>query len=390
MKRIYGSVGLVCAVFTTIFAQTASITTWKNDAKAAYSIIHDDYGDPGVDGIWQHADTIASNRGVKFTIGAISSQCEYPRNINEFSNPYGYAKEVMMNQHGHEIMSHSHTHSCAVGNAGWSPCSMPTGQGWGESGNFADEIIGCTESIEDGTGHKPQFYIFPFDRFTNTANDKLKELGYIGSRTGWSSPAGESFYRNGYNANDLNTFYPDQDGFFRSAVQVFDDNDANSSNHGAILNAEVDRAISSNQWANRELHNVGNSGWGHVSIKGYRDHINYLQQKIANGDLWVGTISEILTYQMQKLKYQPIINQTATSTWQVGWDVINSQYDINPATYLAGLNYTSPITLRVDLEGKAGLWEITQNNSPVVYEIKDGVLFTNVYPHLGSIELDLI
>ena len=361
MKKIFIAVGLVYSILTTMFAQTATIATWKNDTKAAYSIIHDDYGDPGVDGIWRYADTIASNRGIKFTIGAISGACENSRNINEYSNPYDYAKHVMMEQHGHEIMSHSHTHSCAVGNENWSPCNMPAGEGWGESGDFANELVGCTESIETGTGHKPQFYIFPYDRFTNAANAKLKELGYIGSRTGWSSPIGESFYRNGYENSDLNTFYPDAEGFFRTSVQVFDDDDANSSNHGAILNAEVDRAIANNEWANRELHNVGNSGWGHVSEDGYRNHINYLQAKVANGDLWVGTISEILTYQMQKLKYQPNVNQTATNTWEVDWSVINSQYNINPATYLAGLTYTSPITLTVDLEGKTGIWEITQN-----------------------------
>ena len=46
---------------------TGYIADWKGDANAAYTIIHDDYGDPGVDGIWQYADTICSNRGIKFT-----------------------------------------------------------------------------------------------------------------------------------------------------------------------------------------------------------------------------------------------------------------------------------------------------------------------------------
>ena len=93
---------------------TGHIANWKNDADGAYSMIHDDYGDSGVDGIWQYADTICSNRGIKFTFGAIANSCETQRNINGYDTPYDYAKDVMMAQHNHEIISHSHTHNCAA------------------------------------------------------------------------------------------------------------------------------------------------------------------------------------------------------------------------------------------------------------------------------------
>ena len=257
---------------SSVFGQSATITTWKGEAKGAYSIIHDDYGSFVVDGIWQYADTIAANRDIKFTIGAISSSCEESRSIKGKPNPYAYAKDVMMAEHHHEIISHSHTHSCAVGGAG---LACPD-EGWGQTGDFTEEIIGCTQSIEDGTGHKPQYYIYPYDQFTNLANNKLKDLGYIGSRTGWTSALGETFHRNGYNANDTEDFYPDVDGFFRTAVQIFDDNDTKSSNHAEILNSVVDQAILNSEWGNRELHNVGSSGWGSVSVDGYREHLNYV------------------------------------------------------------------------------------------------------------------
>lgn len=183
MKKILISINLTCAVLSVIFAQTASIATWKNDATGCYNIIHDDYGDRAVDGIWKYADTICSNRGIVFTIGAITSSCEESRSINTYSSPYDYAKNVMMDQHGHEIMNHSHTHSCAVGRAGW-------GENWGSnasSPDFETELSTSTTSIFDNTGHYPRYYIFPYDRFTDNANDRLKELGYIGSRTGFTS-----------------------------------------------------------------------------------------------------------------------------------------------------------------------------------------------------------
>lgn len=387
MKKILLSLSVICTMATSTLAQKAKIATWKNNSKAAYTIVHDDYGDPSVDGIWEYADTIAANRDIKFTIGAISGSCETKRDINGYEDPYAYAKDVMMAQHGHEVMSHSHTHSCAVGNAGWWPCED---DGWGELNDFADEIVGCTESIEEGTGHKPQYYIFPYDRFTNSSNDKLKELGYIGSRTGWTSPLEEEFYRDGYNDNDLNTFYPDADGFFRTSVQVFDDKDADSPNHAEILNAEVDEAIANSEWANRELHNVGERGWGYVSVEGYRAHLDYLKSKVEKGDLWVGTVSEILTYQMQKLKYEASISEVEDLAWLVEWNDINPTYNVDVAEYLKDLSYTSPITLTVDLEGRTGIWEITQSENPVEYEIIEGVLYTNVYPHEGAVKINLL
>ena len=72
-------------IFTTfsLFAQnpTGYIATWKGDANAAYSIVHDDYGLEGADGIWQYGDTIAYNRGIKFVFGVYTDLCE-----SRFSN----------------------------------------------------------------------------------------------------------------------------------------------------------------------------------------------------------------------------------------------------------------------------------------------------------------
>ena len=78
--------GILLCGFTPLLMSaqtpTGEIATWKNDARGAYTLIHDDYGDSGVDGIWQYADTICSNRGVTFTFGAIANSCESSRSIN--------------------------------------------------------------------------------------------------------------------------------------------------------------------------------------------------------------------------------------------------------------------------------------------------------------------
>lgn len=389
----------------SLFAQnpTGYIATWKGDVDAAYTIIHDDYGAAVVDGIWQYADTIAANRGIKFVIGAIAQSCEENRAINGYSNAYGYAKNVMLAQHGHEIISHSHDHDCAVGNAGWPsdggtrPCDDFT-EYWGENSSYANfntQLVTAHNSIETGTGFSPVYYIFPYDRFSYIANDKLKDMGYLGSRTGWDGPfpSNPAYHRNGYENSDLSTFYPDADGFFRTAVQVFDgnDDDKSVSQQVAELNGEVDNAISTNMWCNRELHNVGPSGWGAVRVDAYRQHINYLKQKVDEGKLWVGTVSEILTYQMQKLKYSVNINYvSASDIIYVTWNSIGSQYDVDLATYLSPLSIETPITLVVNLDGLTGNYVVRQNLvdlSTDKYFVNDGKMYVHVYPHEGDVQI---
>ena len=377
---------------------TIHIADWKNDADGAYTMIHDDYGDPGVDGIWQYADTICSNRGIKFTFGAIASSCEIERNINGYLSPYSYAKNVMMAQHNHEIISHSHTHNCAVGNALW-PGGGACDDGptfWGENSSYPDfntQLVTAHNSITNNTGFEPVYYIFPYDRFTTLANNKLKDLGYIGSRTGWSGPYSPdaNFHREGYENSDESSFFPDTDGFFRTAVQVFDADDQamDVANQVAVLNNEVDNAIATGMWANRELHNVGLTGWGSVKEESYRAHVTYLQDKVEEGTLWVGTVSEILTYQIQKLKYSPNLNYVAEDDKiYVSWNTIGGEYNVNVASYLSGLSVKTSVTVVVDLDGLTGGWSVKQDGLPVSdFTQANGKLYINVYPHEGELEI---
>ena len=391
MRRIL-LLGLTSYVFgVSAQTPTASFADWKDDAQGAYSIIHDDFGGGGLEGIWRYADTICSNRDVKFTFGAIAGSCEDAVDVNGFSNAYGYAKDVMMAQHQHEIMSHSHTHSCAVGNGGWSDCDAT---GWGEepsSFEFRRELRTAHESILNGTGFASKYYIYPYDRFSDAANDTLKAMGYLGSRTGWDSPrSGDATYpRDGYENSDLNTFFPDADGFFRTAVEVFNDSDAglNDAGQATVLNDEVDAAIATSMWANRELHNVGNSGWGHVTENAYRTHINYLREKVESGELWIPTVSEMMTYQMQKLKFTPNVSydggsETATVTFAED----NSSYSFTMSDYLTGLEISSPVTLIVEMSGLSGSWSVSQDGFDLLDVNQQGsTLYINCFPHQGSL-----
>ena len=375
------------------------IADWKNDANAAYSIVHDDYGLAGCDGIWQYGDTIAYNRGIKFVFGAYTDLCE-TRYIkpNGYDNLYDYAKNVMIAQHGHEIANHSSSHACAT-DKGWSPCLFGWGEsGWGEAPLGPDldvEINEAHNSIVNGTGFVPKYYVYPYDAFTNATNQRLEDLGYIGSRTGWSSSytSDEGYHRNGYENSDEADFFPNSNGFFRNGVQVFNDDDAEMGWEAQLseLNNEIDNIIANNLYANREFHNVGNSGWGHVKVEAYRAHMDYLKLKVDEGKLWVGTVSEIFTYQIQKLKYSANINYVSESDRiYITWNTIGSEYDVDVESYLSDLVIKTPITLVVNLDGLVGSYFVSQNSVDLNtdnYYVNEGKMYINVYPHDGDVQI---
>ena len=59
------------------------------------------------------------------------------------------------------------------------------------------------------------------------------------------------------------------------------------------------------------MHNVGATGWGRISVTDYRNHLDHLKSEVDNNNLWVGTISEVLTYQIQKINYTPATSYDA-------------------------------------------------------------------------------
>lgn len=387
---------------TTLFAVSqvipSSIATWKNDAQGAYSIIHDDYGNSSVDGIWQYADTIAYNRGLKFTFGAITKDCEETRWTGGYSTPYGYAKNVMMAQHNHEIINHSHHHNCAVAR-GWGECATT---GWGElpaSSDWNDNLIVSNSSIETNTGHHPRYYIYPYDQFTDAANQQLESMGYLGSRTGWSVDGIHAPYHMwGYEHSDDHDFFPNSNGFFRTGVHVFNDvhTSMTQQQQTDTLNYYINYAINNNKWANRELHNVGPAGgWGSVKEESYRQHLNYAKQKVETGELWMGTVSEILTYQYQKLVSTPTANYDDFSkSVTVSFNFNHSSYTPNLSDYLDHLTIKTPVTIKIDISSISSDIDfnnitVTQNSNSITdYSLVGNYLLVNVYPHDGEVLIE--
>lgn len=323
---------------------TASFANWKDNKKAAYTIIHDDFS-AYVSGIYQYADPIATSRGIKFCFGAIThpDQC----------GPTEWAQARTLMSHGHECINHTHNHFCG-GSA--SQCSGLTTYG---TADFGTELGLSSQIIEANTGVKPLFFIHPYDAPSTAIENYLLGLGYLGARGG---------NQNAVNASSFTDF-------MHLNFYVWAPSSAVSS-----LNQPVDAAIAAGGYAIREFHGVNDPSWGSLSITNYTNHLDYVKAQMTNGNLWNATATEVITYKMQRDAYQP----------SVSYNAANGQIDVN-FTNVRAINTSilkTPVTVNVNLNTITDNYTVSQNGLPVTFTRSGNTLTFNVYPHQGSVILN--
>jgi PA14 domain/Secretion system C-terminal sorting domain/Polysaccharide deacetylase len=319
---------------------TVSYATWKDNAKAAYTLVHDDFGAAQTPGIVNYADTIAYNRGVKFCFGAITVDCD--------ANDWADARRMM--SHGHEVINHSHTHRCAY-QPGW--CDLVYAPA-----DFPIELDGSTTLIEQGAGERPRFWIHPYDLSTTDVLARLKTLGYLGARSGTQAVLNQADFKDFFN---LNFFVHDP------------------TSNLTLLNDAVQQAVLAGGYAMRELHGVGDASWGSVSVADYRAHLDFVKGQIAAGNIWSATASEAITYKIQKDTYTPTVVYNATAKTLTirfaGASAVNSNL------------FKTPITINLDLNGLvlAGNLTVKQGSETLNAKVSTTQITINAYPHQGNI-----
>ncbi len=318
---------------------SASFATWKDNKKAAYTIIHDDFSDY-VTGIYDYADPIATARGIKLCFGAITNFC----------GSREWAKARTMLAHGHECINHTHNHKCG-GNA--TECS---GQETYNSADFATELDLSTQLIETNTGVRPRFFIHPYDVFSTDIITRLTNLGYVGTRGGNRSTLNPSTFTDFMHLN-YHVFTPNSDI--------------------ATLNQVVDQAISSGRYAVREFHGVGDGSWSALSVADYTNHLNYVKAKIDSGFLWSATATEAIYYKMLRDAYQ---TQTTYSS-ATGDITVN----FNNIQTIDAKILSNPITLNISLNGLTGNYYLTQNNATIPSTRSGSILTANIYLNRGQV-----
>ena len=323
---------------------TASFATWKDNKKAAYSIIHDDYSNY-VTGIFQYADPIATSRSIKLCFGAITNFC----GATEWAN----ARTMIA--HGHECVNHSHNHLCG-GSA--SECS---GLSTYNASQFPTELGLSSQLIETNTGVKPRFFIHPYDASSTAIINYLTGLGYLGTRSGNRSIV-----------ND-NTFTD----FMYLNYFVYTPNSQIS-----LLNQAVDQAVAAGGYTIREFHGIEDGSWGAMTVANYTNHLNYVKTQMDNGNIWSATTTEAITYKMQRDAFQPVVSRsTLTADVTVSFNAIKT---IDPSVL------RTSVTLNVNLNGISGSFNVTQNGSAIPSVRTGNIVTVNVYPHQGNVVLNYI
>ena len=331
---------------------TASFANWKDNRKAAYTIIHDDFSEY-MSGIYQYADPIATARGIKFCFGAITSpdQC----------TPVEWAKARTMIGHGHECINHTHNHRCG-GSA--SACS---GQQTYGPADFSTELGLSSQIIEapSGAGVKPLFFIHPYDAGSTAIDNYLTNIGYIGARGGTQATYNESNFTDFMHLN----FY-----VYAPGTDI------------ATLDAAVRTTIDAGGYALREFHDVHDvtnnaPSWGSMKLADYTNHLDYVKLQIDNGNLWSATASEVITYKMQRDAYQSSVVYTA-ATGQV-----NVNFSLKSGASINTSVLKTPVTVNVNLSTLpiTNTYTVSQNGESVAFTRAANILSFNVYPHEGNV-----
>jgi peptidoglycan/xylan/chitin deacetylase (PgdA/CDA1 family) len=238
-----------------------SITTWKNDAQGAYTIIHDDACDYTLDSLFKVADPELTGRSLKAAFGAIVERCQ-ERN--------SWANLEILRQHGHEIINHSWSHKDIVAEAAMAPLSVEIDQ--------ANMVL--DQNLKD---QHTSFFIFPYDSFDDAAVAHVGSLGYLGARAG----------KKGVNTPN----FPDG---LRVMFDVWGGEDSIYNGQGDILKIYVDLAISEGGWSVREFHGIADLSYNPMTVDGYRQHLDYVRSKVDAGQLWVDTPSTVLRYRFAR------------------------------------------------------------------------------------------
>ena len=248
------------------------IATWKDDATAAYSMIHDDMCGPALRGIQDLAIPQLEAHNLHAALGPFVQACDD-------AALWDVVRDAQAK--GHEIVNHSATH----------PNITPE--------NAAAEVTGAKASMDSELDIPVEFYIFPFDFWTDQTLAAVGNAGHIGAR------AGSRDDNNGSDNPPLNSQSPVDDLKIEFDVWPRTFSKYASYVEKDILLVHAWNAIEKGKWAVREFHSVssdsnppldGSQGFGPVPLAVYGEHLNHLVAMWNAGKLWTDNPSTVIRY----------------------------------------------------------------------------------------------
>ena len=248
------------------------VTDWKNAASAAYSIQFDDYCGWSNDAGQLLGEQELALRQLVAGFGVMSGSCGDPAWSPHWPNLQAFISR------GHEVFNHSYDHGHPL-DADWA---------WRKWGGNDLEIRESTElATRQLGGYRMQFFGFPFDVATEEQLQYLKARPqYLGTRTPnyWQA--------NGVNAKS----FADP---FRLRFQVYMNADQGSSNPASLHNY-LSETIAQQGFGLRVFHSVADTFYESVPLEAYRQHLDEVKAQVDAGQLWVGTVTDVLKYRFAR------------------------------------------------------------------------------------------
>ncbi len=247
------------------------VAPWRDDATAAYAIVHDDLCSPELRGIDQIAVPALEARGLTATMGAIVGHCD------EYKL-WGLVRDL--ERRGHEIGNHSFSHVVI------------------RPGNVDREVIESKRLLDAHLARPVSFFLFPYDDFARHTVELVERAGHPFVRAGArdDNDGLENPPVNGAEpGNDLALEFDAWPRAF-SKYALYPEKD--------ILNVHVWNAIERRGFAIRELHSVTRQdrapptgeGFFPVPLPIYEAHLDFLVNAWKANQLWTSTTSAIVRY----------------------------------------------------------------------------------------------
>jgi hypothetical protein len=252
------------------------IAEWRDDATAAYTMVHDDMCGPELRGIDQMAVPALEMRGLTATLGPFVQICQD-------GGLWNIVKEAQAK--GHEIANHSFTHVNI------------------RMENAAKEVT-MAKAIFDGMLPKPvTFFIFPYDDFGAPTVEAVRMAGHIGAR------AGNRDDNDGFDMPPINSRMPDNDLTLEFDAWPRAYSKYASWKEPDILDLHVHYAIEKQGFAVREFHSVtlrdppplAGEGFGPVPLRTYEKHLDFLFHAWKANKVWTSTASTIIRYRQARV-----------------------------------------------------------------------------------------
>jgi peptidoglycan/xylan/chitin deacetylase (PgdA/CDA1 family) len=233
---------------------SARLTPWRDDARAAYSLIHDDLC-AGAEGILAHAVPELRARGLRAGLATVAGSCEWG-GIS--------ARLPELAAEGFEIVNHSYSHPHLT------PEVAPR------------EITEARRLLESAARAPVTFFAFPFDDYNDATVALVGAAGHLGARAGGGGVNGADF--------------PDP---LRAKFEAYGPYSSYGSGPES-LDRYVDAALAAGGWALRECHGVADTSWEPVPLEGYRAHLDRVRSQVEAHQLWMAPPSAVVRYRLAR------------------------------------------------------------------------------------------